>query len=602
MDKTPNLQLPFMAAAQSQKHVTHNEALRALDAIVQLSVLDRTHTAPPEAPVEGARYIVAPSATGGWTGHDGHIAALQDGAWAFYAPPSGWLAWDKDAQALLVWDGAAWVAASSSVPFENIETLGINATPNATNRLAVAAAATLLSNEGGDHRVIINKATVSDTASVLYETDFSGRAEVGLVGDDDLHVQVSPDGSTWQEAMVVDNDTGAITVLTSCEFTASMAIPPDSTSTSVLTFDPTAQDAAAQPLYLTYRKGGVTPGLTNPNNKWNLGYNIAPNGLRVDTSDIAMFVAFDTNYGASGSNATGQYSFGAFTVEGDQYQLYSMEFPYSNAAPKSLFQGRMQFNRMSWQDRDDTEFIAFDWGAGVDPAILLLGSATKLQIEKQDAAGIVQRNHAGTGHNNLPFTNARDELAVEQPLFGLASKLTVNNALVDFTLSGGATFPTGSIGFRLAGTAATGANVNPWKTSIDSTGTVDFTSWNLGGGNSYFSAWVSTTGGDAAMYFNVNGGGKWTAGLDNSDDDSYAIAQGGLLGTNNALRLDRTTLRADFGGPAKLKSYTVATLPSASTAGAGALVYVSDASGGPTVACSDGTNWRVVAALGAVVS
>ena len=40
-DTTPNLQLPYILAAQSQKHVTHNEAIRALDAIVQLAALDR---------------------------------------------------------------------------------------------------------------------------------------------------------------------------------------------------------------------------------------------------------------------------------------------------------------------------------------------------------------------------------------------------------------------------------------------------------------------------------------------------------------------------------------------------------------------------------
>ena len=40
MDQTPNLTLPYIMAAQAQKHVTHNEALRALDVIVQFSALD----------------------------------------------------------------------------------------------------------------------------------------------------------------------------------------------------------------------------------------------------------------------------------------------------------------------------------------------------------------------------------------------------------------------------------------------------------------------------------------------------------------------------------------------------------------------------------
>ena len=58
-DISPHLLLPFILAAQAQKHVTHNEAIRLLDAIVQLSVLDRDLTVPPASPVDGDRYIVA---------------------------------------------------------------------------------------------------------------------------------------------------------------------------------------------------------------------------------------------------------------------------------------------------------------------------------------------------------------------------------------------------------------------------------------------------------------------------------------------------------------------------------------------------------------
>ena len=44
-DISPHLLLPYILAAQAQKHVTHNEAIRLLDAVVQLSVLDRDLTA-----------------------------------------------------------------------------------------------------------------------------------------------------------------------------------------------------------------------------------------------------------------------------------------------------------------------------------------------------------------------------------------------------------------------------------------------------------------------------------------------------------------------------------------------------------------------------
>ena len=49
----------------------------------------------------------------------------------------------------------------------------------------------------------------------------------------------------------------------------------------------------------------------------------------------------------------------------------------------------------------------------------------------------------------------------------------------------------------------------------------------------------------------------------------------------------------DVTGAIKVPTYTVATAPSASTAGAGTLVYVSNgAAGSPILAFSDGTNWK----------
>lgn len=47
-------------------------------------------------------------------------------------------------------------------------------------------------------------------------------------------------------------------------------------------------------------------------------------------------------------------------------------------------------------------------------------------------------------------------------------------------------------------------------------------------------------------------------------------------------------------GSVRPTSYTVAGVPSASTHGAGAMIYVSNESGGAVIAFSDGTNWRRV--------
>ena len=107
-DISPHLLLPYILAAQAQKHVTHNDAIRLLDAVVQLSVLDRDLTAPPALPADGDRYIVASAATGLWAGWDLNVATWVDGVWMRLMPRTGWLAWIADEAGVTVWTGTIW--------------------------------------------------------------------------------------------------------------------------------------------------------------------------------------------------------------------------------------------------------------------------------------------------------------------------------------------------------------------------------------------------------------------------------------------------------------------------------------------------------------
>jgi hypothetical protein len=218
MDNTPNLQLPYLMAAQAQKHVTHNEALRALDAIVQLTVKDRDLAAPPATPADGDRYLVAAAASGAWAGHDGAIAAFQDNAWMLYAPRAGWLAWVADEHRLVAFDGSQWSEVSGGGAALNPADgglVGINTTADASNRLAVKADAVLLSHDdvtpgSGDMRAKLNKAAAGNTATLLFQDNWSGRAEIGLAGDDDFHFKVSADGASWKDAITINRATGAV--------------------------------------------------------------------------------------------------------------------------------------------------------------------------------------------------------------------------------------------------------------------------------------------------------------------------------------------------------------------------------------------------------
>ena len=111
MTNTPNLALPYLAAAQAQKHVTVNEALSHLDGLVQLSVISANLTVPPGTPGEGDRYIVGASASDAWAGWDNSVALYSGGAWLRLVPQTGWIAWDQEVGGIITFDATTgWVA------------------------------------------------------------------------------------------------------------------------------------------------------------------------------------------------------------------------------------------------------------------------------------------------------------------------------------------------------------------------------------------------------------------------------------------------------------------------------------------------------------
>jgi len=115
-ETTPNLNLPFIMPAQAQKHVTHNEAIELLDAIVQLMLESSAATTPPLAPLEGQAWAVGDVPSGDWAGYADSIAAWRGGGWLFVVPREGWLAWVKGDAALQVFTGTQWDTLAATGP------------------------------------------------------------------------------------------------------------------------------------------------------------------------------------------------------------------------------------------------------------------------------------------------------------------------------------------------------------------------------------------------------------------------------------------------------------------------------------------------------
>jgi Protein of unknown function (DUF2793) len=194
MSDTPLLVLPYIAGSQAQKHVTHNEALSLLDGLLHLSVISRSLAVPPLSPIDGDRYLISGGPTGAWATHAGQVALHMEGAWRFLIPRKGWRLWVEAENLFLIFDGATWISPAVPSTLQNLSLLGVNAS--------------------------------ADTASLLLQTGFSGRAEIGTAGDDNLHFKVSANGSTFNESLVIANATGEVTAKNSIILDPQTADPP----------------------------------------------------------------------------------------------------------------------------------------------------------------------------------------------------------------------------------------------------------------------------------------------------------------------------------------------------------------------------------------
>ncbi|MBU2165883.1 MAG: DUF2793 domain-containing protein, partial [Alphaproteobacteria bacterium] len=218
-DFTARLALPYLAAGQMQKHVTLNAALTRLDALLQTAVVSRTLTTQPAAPFDGDLYILPHGAAGtAWSGRPaGALMRFESGGWSVVAAPVGMIALVLDTAVLVVRSEEGWSPLGHRLgEVQGLSRLGLGTTADAANPLAVKTNTALFTARGaaeggdGDLRLTLNKEAAGDVLSLLFQSGYGGRAELGLAGDENLSLKVSPDGSTWLRAFGVDRATGRI--------------------------------------------------------------------------------------------------------------------------------------------------------------------------------------------------------------------------------------------------------------------------------------------------------------------------------------------------------------------------------------------------------
>lgn len=219
-DFSARLGLPYLAAGQMQKHVTVNGMVTRVDALLQTAVVSRITAIQPADPQDGDLFILPAGASGAdWSARpEGALMRHEAGGWTRIAVNPGLTAVILDTAEVVVFLGGQWRPMGLLLgEAQNLSRLGVNTQADGDNPVAAKVNKMLFTalgaGEGGDGdlRLTLNKEAAGDVLSLLFQSGYGGRAELGLVGDDDLTLKVSADGGTWKRALSVDRGSGRVT-------------------------------------------------------------------------------------------------------------------------------------------------------------------------------------------------------------------------------------------------------------------------------------------------------------------------------------------------------------------------------------------------------
>ena len=93
---------------------------------------------------------------------------------------------------------------------DNLGRLGIGTTDTGNNFSFKGPSALFAST--GDMNVTVSKNSSTNTASFIFDDNYSARAQFGLCGSDDFSMKVSPDGSTWYTGLTISRSSGGVTL------------------------------------------------------------------------------------------------------------------------------------------------------------------------------------------------------------------------------------------------------------------------------------------------------------------------------------------------------------------------------------------------------
>lgn len=170
---SPKLGFEFIAANQSQKHVTANEALLVLDVVSHVSVVNMTTTSPPGSPAIGDAYIVATGASGAWVGLAGDLVFWDGTTWIHVTTSAGFKIVDASTGRQWIHDGTAFRLLASAPS-------GIGFGMHSVEQVLTCSGATVTSTIEIPNRSICvgvtSKVATTITGATSFDCGISGQA------------------------------------------------------------------------------------------------------------------------------------------------------------------------------------------------------------------------------------------------------------------------------------------------------------------------------------------------------------------------------------------------------------------------------------------
>lgn len=111
---TPRFRFPYLSVSQSQKEITHNEALSAIDYLLHPTIVGQLAAPPTLLSADAGKcWLVVAVPTGAWSNHQGDLACWTGDGWRFHPPVEGMCVWDQQLSLRILFRSGNWHIASS---------------------------------------------------------------------------------------------------------------------------------------------------------------------------------------------------------------------------------------------------------------------------------------------------------------------------------------------------------------------------------------------------------------------------------------------------------------------------------------------------------